>query len=396
MTIKLQHSLTQLPPIYLCHGAENDESHTLQFAAVEGSPWINQQLSLHAGEGTSPLTLTFEPSGLQSLKPDGAEWQIGCPAGGTDRDFDLSIQSEFTAAPYRIPVRLGHYRRVLLRSSAPISAPVIGDTVTAEVSVGSYYLLEQPVEGVDVEWFVDDKPVCTVTTDARGVSLFEHTVATAGDVTITAKFESPYDAQVVEKSFKITVHADSPWEQATLRVNDTIIEWEDPIFLLRGQENTVTVEVPSSIADELQLEWVKVEGLEPVASPAFGTWNQRAADTEQFHWTVTPEQGLSGNGKLLFLSHEVLQHWELSCRVVSSNLSDEVESIEVGGAVSPSDGVLFWRDAPQTVTVTFKSGSPLHDYDLALEATPVSGVVDGNLDVTDDGRNVWTVEPHTQ
>ncbi len=36
----------------------------------------------------------------------------------------------------------------------------------------------------------------------------------------------------------------SPWEQATLLINGNKVEWGAQFFLLRGQENVVTVEAP--------------------------------------------------------------------------------------------------------------------------------------------------------
>jgi len=67
----------------------------------------------------------------------------------------------------------------------------------------------------------------------------------------------------------------------------------------------------------------------------------------------------------------------------------------VGGVPSPAAGAVFFRSESQDVTLTYKPGSPLPDYPLALTGTPLTGVQPGNLVVTASGKNTWTVNSHT-
>ncbi|MGX1086910.1 hypothetical protein [Pseudomonas sp. AP3_22 TE3818] len=134
-----------IEPLLICHGAEHD----LKLAAVEDSPWINQGASVNPIPGeTSPISSEPEIGQYQPLLADGAEWKLICPAEGTDIDFNLQVQSEFTAVPYPLSFKLGDYRRKILNERDPISAPVVGDEVTAEIQVGSFYT-DKELEGVD-------------------------------------------------------------------------------------------------------------------------------------------------------------------------------------------------------------------------------------------------------
>jgi len=187
--------------------------------------------------------------------------------------------------------------------------------------------------------------------------------------------------------------ASSPWEQATLLINGSIVHWGAELVLLRGQENIISVHAPAEIARELAVSLVESGGLEIDVSPEFQFWVPPVDGT--FNWTLIPEDGESGRITLVFYSREVLVPWEHRSLVISENLADEVDQVLVGGAPSPADGALFFRNEPQTVTLTYKQGSPLQGYPLKLTGAPLTGVQPGNLVVTAFDNNVWSVNSHT-
>ncbi|CAI8832773.1 hypothetical protein EMIT0P44_260067 [Pseudomonas sp. IT-P44] len=384
MTIQINSGLAGIQPVYICYGAP---SHTLRVKGAEDSPWVGHGASLNHAAGDSSL-ITAEPGygELQTLRAEGSEWKLNCPADGMDRDFDYWIQSEFTAAPYKIPMRLGHYRREILGSRSPIRAPVIGDTVKAEITVGSYYT-KQELEGVPVDWKIDGETL-TVPTSESGVSQFTYIVKTLGAQTITAELHSPYDDKTVKKSFEINVHKISPWKEAKLFINEIGVMWGDSFVLTRGSANTVRVEVAPEIAKVLRLEVGEGGDLSLVSNPPFNSEVSPVGET--FNWTVTPDDGLSGSVTLVIFSPDVALPWDLPCLVMSADLADEVDEILVGGVVSP-DGVVFFRNEPQTVTVTYKPGSPLQGYPLKLTGTPLTGVQPGDLVVTPGNGHTWSV-----
>ncbi len=392
MTVLLKPDSAEQGPVYICHGAEGDFHHTLKIAGMADSIWFAGKISLNFATGETPEIITDPPIGeLQTFDPQGVEWKLHCPAGGVDRAFECWVQSEYTATPPRVHMHLGHYRRIVLDARAPIKAPVAGDNVTAAVTVGSYYT-EERLEGVDVEWSVNGDYIATIPTDVSGESAFSHTVRLQ-DSTIKATIQSPYDGPPQEKEFEMTVYEQSPWTEAILTVNGKQVKWNDPIVLLRGKGNELSVEVEPAIAKSLRLELVEHGGLIVAALPAFETWTDPVG--EKFNWTITPESSKSGHIKLLLLSRDVDAPWELSCRVLSSDLADEVAKIQVNGNDIPLEGVLFFRNEPMTVTAVPMDGSPLAGGSLELKAIPLTGVSDANLTVTRRDDLTWAVNAHT-
>ncbi len=243
-----------------------------------------------------------------------------------------------------------------------------------------------------MEWSVNGKHIATIPTDTGGESAFSHSVSLQ-DSNITSTLQSPYDGPPQEKEFEMTVYEQSPWTEAILTVNGKQVKWNDPIVLLRGENNELTVEVKPEIATSLQLELVEHGGLSVVALPAFATWTDPVG--EKFSWTITPEATKSGHIKLLMLSRDVAAPWELPCRVLSSDLADEVAKIQVNGNDLLPEGILFFRNEPATVTVVAKDGSPLAGHSLELKAIPLTGVSDANLTVTPKDALNWLVNAHT-
>lgn len=166
---------------------------------------------------------------------------------------------------------------------------------------------------------------------------------------------------------------DSPWKQATLKVNGTTIEWNAPIFLFRGQANEVTVQVPSLIAKRLRLDWLAGGGLQLEASPKFGDWVEPNIDG-LFRWTVTPADGKSGRVSLAFFSHEVDTHWKLSCGVMSATMADEVATVLFDGEPYASRGQFFVRGKSRTFTMLLKADSPLLGHPFTLKWLIVNGL----------------------
>jgi hypothetical protein len=165
----------------------------------------------------------------------------------------------------------------------------------------------------------------------------------------------------------------SPWEQATLFINGTKVEWGAELVLFRGQESEVTVEAPPAIARELNLGLAGNGGLEPVASPEFGAW--LAPVNGKFHWKIKPDAGKSGRISLVFFSREVVESWEHRSLVISSNLADEAD-VRVDGFSVPAEGNWFIRDKTQTVTLVPKSRSPLAGLPVTLTCA-----IKGGLDI---------------
>ncbi|WP_447890715.1 hypothetical protein [Pseudomonas hormoni] len=176
------------------------------------------------------------------------------------------------------------------------------------------------------------------------------------------------------------------WDNARLFINGQEFQEGEEFFLLRGQPNQVKVEVSADVAKQIRLELAEDDELDLVSSPGFGDWVEG-----EFAWAITPGDGASGRITLVLISKEVEVPWVLSCRVMSTNLLDEVDGVQVNGAPYPTQGVVLFRDEPQTVTLTYKPGSPVQDWPLELTATLLSGLQDGDLVVTLAGPHSWTI-----
>ncbi|EJM55657.1 hypothetical protein PMI28_03380, partial [Pseudomonas sp. GM48] len=382
-------------PMYICHGAEHD----FKFAAVVDSPWINQGLSLNPVSGeTASISTEPEFGEYQKLLADGTEWKLKCPNEGTDIDFNLQVQSEFTAAPYPLPFKLGDYRRKILNTRDPISMPVVGDKVSAEIQVGSFYT-GKVLAGIDVEWYFDGEEVETVPTTDVGWSKFDHTVTSVGEHTITAKVLSPYDGTTSEHIFTLNVYLESPWKEAKLLVNGVLVDWNSPnALLIRGQANDVTVEASFLSGNEVTLCLIDWGDLEIEALPEFGS--PVLTPHAKASWTLTASGTKSGRITLELKSSAVAQTWVVRCAVSSANLADEAY-VEIGGVVVPTEGNWFIRDQAQTVTLTPKSGSPLAGLPVTLTCTikdglDVANVVSEPTFNTAQTTHSWTVTGKTK
>jgi hypothetical protein len=200
----------------------------------------------------------------------------------------------------------------------------------------------------------------------------------------------------ITEEFSFMGYSSSPWEQATLTVNGAEVEFGLPLALIRGQANEITVEAPPEIARQLVLSLADAGGLTLQAVPGFDTPVDPVAG--KFSWRVTSTGNLSGLATLVFYSHEVELPWELRSWVMSANLADEVDKILVNGVASPPAQIQFFRNEAQTVTLTYKAGSPLQGFPLQLVGTPLTGVQPANLSVTPadpSATHSWAVKSHT-
>ena len=395
MATETAHKKT-LAPVYICHGAEGDQCHVLSLKPGGESPWGTHQFSCQEIVGDPSSLIGVEPKRgeFQAFPMTGAALKLHCPATGQDRDMELRLISEFTAQPFGIALKLGHYRCVLADKRPPIGAPIVGQKVTASVTVQSFYT-RALATNIEVMWKVGGEEVA-VPTNSSGVSEFTYTVAKAGKQTMTASLYNPYNDETITEEFSFTGYASSPWEQASLSVNGNAVKFGDPVVLIRGQANGVVVEAPPEIARQISLGLADAGGLTIDASPDFGSLVDPVAG--KFTWRLTPGAGKSGNVALVYHSHEVALPWELRCVVMSANLADEVDKILVNGIASPPAQIQFFRNDPQTVTLTYKAGSPLQGFPLRLVGTPLTGVQPANLSVTpaaETATHSWIVKSHT-
>ena len=378
MTSNLKIGATEISPVYFCYGASGQRGHTLTAVGEASSPWVGHGVSVNPAAGqTLPFQAVPASGEYQTFLEQGYEWKINCPDDGEVCSFDCRLQTEFTAEPYSIPVKLGHYLREFQGKRNPIGAPLIGEEVTAEVQVVSAYT-QKLLKDIDVEWLVNGQPAGRKETNNLGWSTFSHTFTADGEQSITAKVFSPYNDTWTEHSFTITVYAESPWQQAELKVNGVPVTWRSPVLLRRGQANEVTVKVEPAIAKTLRLALINEEGLNIVAVPADTVWQEPDPVSGEFKWTVTSNEQKSGRVRLVIYSQEVTQPWEHDGRVLAGDLADEVE-VWIDGKPVTSGVNFFFRGRPGVITLEPKEGSSVTD---GLGVT-LTGVITSGLDEPD-------------
>jgi hypothetical protein len=302
-------------------------------------------------------------------------WTLECPSDGEETDFELRVHSEYTAEPYTISLKLGHYSRKFQGVRKPVGAPMINEEAVAEIQVVSAYTAQE-LEGVEVQWCVDGKLIDTIKTSSSGWTRFKYTFLEARDYLITATVDNPYSGVSTVHEFPVRVFADSPWKDATLTVNSELMSWRSPVVLLRGSANEIAVQVSPIIASQLKLQLVDGDGVIIAVEPRADEWQLPVDD--QFKWTLTPEQAKSGRVTLKFESEDVGRGWEHDCRVVSGNLADELEVV-IDDKPSSSDGNFFIRDVTRQVKLTLGKDSPIAGLPMVLEREIESGLVDADL-----------------
>ncbi|MCP1518347.1 hypothetical protein J2Y74_002657 [Pseudomonas migulae] len=378
MTSNLKIGATETSPVYLCYGASGERGHKLAIVGEARSPWVGNGVSVNpVGGQTLPFQSVPVSGAYQTFSEQGCEWKVNCPDDGEELAFDCRVQTEFTAEPYSIPVKLGHYLREFLGRRNPIGAPLINEKVTAEVQVVSAYT-QKLLKDVEVQWSVGGEPAGPKKTNDLGWSTFSHTFTADGEQSITAKVFNPYNDTWVEHSFPIKVYADSPWKQAEFKVNGVPVTWRSPVVLRRGHANEVTVKVESAIAKTLRLALINEEGLNIVAVPADNVWQEPDPLSGEFKWTLTSNEQKSGRVRLVIYSQEVAQPWEHDGRVLAGDLADEVE-VRIDGEPATSGVNFFFRGRPGVISLEPKEGSSVTE---GLGVT-LKHVITSGLDETD-------------
>jgi hypothetical protein len=143
------------------------------------------------------------------------------------------------------------------------------------------------------------------------------------------------------------VKAVNPWEPVELFVNDSKVFSSAPIILLRGQANEVRLEkITPAIAKSISLGLVNDAGLIIGADPDFQKWVE--VIDGRVTWTVTAQDGTSGNVHLVAFSREVDEFLDLSGLVVSGRLADELD-MKIDGNTASDVAGWFYRDVARTV-----------------------------------------------
>lgn len=359
-------------PILICYGAD----HTLSVKGDPQNPWFNYGVSINPASGeTLPFQSSPAQGALQTLVETGTAWALKCAEDGEERNFDCCIHSEFTATPYRIPMRVGHFSRKFGYTQTIIPASMINETVHASIEVVSTYTGKQ-LENVKVQWSVDGRFSHFDNTQASGFSRFAYAFPDPGGHTIHASIKNEIDGSLVTHEFSVQIYESNPWELVSIKVNGTPQPFDKAIVLPFDRPTEIIIDDEHEITRQLLLELTDIEGTRITVEPA--GWQDPL--NRQFKWTLTPETGKRGRFKFALASKEIELPREFDGRVLSDNLSAEVD-VEINGKRTDHDNNIFFRDLPYTIKLIPKTatGAVITDLPVTLNYTIKSGLAKGDL-----------------
>lgn len=368
--------------VYACHGAQHD----MVMKPADDSLWTNHRVAYYVADDAPAAPIDIEPGRevFQELSSAGAAFSFNCPAEGANSVFNFLLRSEYSAPPFPVTINLGHHHCAIERSTAPISAPLVGQKITAAITIHSVYTKAR-AEGIEVKWTVGNEEQ-TVLTNADGRSEVLYEVKDEGEHSMQATFVNLYNGEPVTQTFPFRAFLTSPWEGVELTLNDGVVKFADLMVFKRGV-NELTLKGPAQIRD-LRIELHDAADLVIDAEPPFGS--PLTEENGTFRCTITTGSDLSGRGMLEFRSDDVELPSERPFVVISKVLADEVEKVQVDGK-DYAGPLWFFRDQPQTIEVVARSGSPLSSIHLDIEATPLTGLQVGDVKIEKTATNTSTV-----
>lgn len=375
----------KLEEVHICIGATGELHHTLTVISESDNPWVNHGVKALDINGDVATSILIDPAAeYRPLLVEGLPFKLHCSESGVEGRAQLRLKSEFTAVPYVLNLNLGHHRRTITEELAPPEFVSKGDQIIAKVAVHSYYLKTKTLEAVLVDWWLNGLKLDTVPTDDSGVSQISTPIDTVGPQILRSEVFNPYDGRTTTHDYSFIALSETPWKDAQWEING--VPTTAPFLLKRGESVKVKLIAPELKGRKIKLNSPNSNSMTYTALPMFGS--EVLADAAE--WTLTQADSISG---LLYLIAETIGSpikLEVQFFVMSDKLSDEVESLLFNN-VAPVDDPLFWRDEEQTVTVAYKEGSPLKEYLLDMDGTPLSGVLPANLSVTSNGVQSWAV-----
>lgn len=373
-------------PALICFGGPEIK---LNLKAEEDSPWFNHEIAVHAVNDASPQPVKISPKTYQVLGASGDERIIEPPSDGVERDLEISFKSVFTAPPYLLSLRVGHFLRKFGRIDFSSRFPRVGVPFKVNGKVLSTYTYKE-LEGVDVDSFVNDVFFETVQTDAAGVGSVEFTLISPGKHTIGLRVFNPIDDSVTTHSVDITAFDGDVWEEAKLSINGEVVPKNMPFFLRSGQPNELELEVPFLDYEELSLDR-SGESLGEKMDPDYGDWIRGLSGI--YRWKMSQAVARSGVLELAISSRDIEQPLELRGFMMSPDLTQEVKGLLLDGNAFDEDEV-FVRDVARTITVDYRPNTPVRNYQLTLTPKLLAGLQAGDVTVVPVAgqAHTWTVK----
>lgn len=389
----------------LCFGASNDKTHQLILVPADGSIWLGTKAGLWLEEDATGLLSASPP--WEQEQPIEDEWGISCGVpidNNQEYSHSVQVRSQYTAAPYDLTARSGHFRVELavLQDVAYYPVVTLGQSVTVRVQVQSHYT-QTALPDREVTWAVTSKsataPLMLLTqrSDGNGESSYTYTPSSEGDYQITASVDSHYKKDEAERVFEVRALADDPWKQATFALENTTLPFiwgAESAYPCRGRSHEATITFPTGHAlagTDLMLKWESTAGDTPgelgvTFSPPLEemtaidadrlTWSMDYVDNKDADFNLivrcsklledSPRQKMElAHNSLDIVDHRQAPKFPYVSSDVSLRLevqvSSQVEGVQVGRGIN-----VEWRldDGPPDSTGTGEGGWSGHVFDL--------------------------------
>ncbi|MBC3363964.1 Ig-like domain-containing protein [Pseudomonas sp. SWRI154] len=311
-------------PLRLCFGALGDKSHRLLLAPADDSVWRQTQAGLWLEEDTTALLSASPPWEHEQLIEDA--WAISCRVPADDEQeypHPVQVRSQYTAAPYDLTARSGHFRLELAVVQDVAYYPVVAlkQSVTMRVKVQSHYT-ETALPNREVTWAVTSKnasaaPVLfTQRSDENGESTYTYTPTVADIYQVTASVDSHYRKDDAKHVFQVRALAADPWATAKFSLENTTTPFlwgAQPAYPCRGGSHRASVTFPAGHAlagTDLMLRWETIDGDTPgglgvTFSPELD--DMTAIDAAGLTWSMNYEDNKDANFNLVIRCSKLLE-----------------------------------------------------------------------------------------
>ncbi len=339
-SIEFDHEIipADKPQLRLNYGRK----HILSIKPSDDTAWRDLDCTLTWGSETPasnyPVIFAPELNTAQSLKKEGADWNISCSTqkvSDIPETFSVMLASEYSAVPFIFEVRLGNYLYKLTEPEISGIA-VVSQNFPAKVSVrvicdyDEQYPEITGVPYVDVQWKMDGGDIIgTSRTDIEGRTVFELLPEKGGiykfTALITDKTGRERDCQ-----FETIVYERSPWlDDTKININSTDIDLSGDATYLMNNEVTVfhlSCDNNSNIFGRIKLE-NKTGGAGVSIIPAEG----REIPPEGLSWEVNTTGVNSREQAFLLTCDQFGLPQEIRVIALQDDTGKEIQSLKVNG-----------------------------------------------------------------